>query len=125
MWIQSFILTSHMVSTFADYESVSRTRTSYKLQKRNPQHWQSRQTEDLADVSLSVRKGSSTAKYDIFPVLFNILRFSNEVCDAGDGTEGVCYTGEECTEKVNFFYFLFVCERRFLTINIHCPQGRN
>ena len=72
-----------------------------------------RQTEDLADVSLSVRKGSSTAKYDIFPVLFNILRFSNEVCDAGDGTEGVCYTGEECTEKVIFFVFLFVCERCF------------
>ena len=45
MWIQSFILTSHMISTFADYESVSRTRTSYKLQKRNPQHWQSRQTD--------------------------------------------------------------------------------
>ena len=36
------------------------------------------------------------------PVLFNILRFSNEVCDAGDGTEGVCYTGEECTEKVDY-----------------------
>ena len=47
MWIQSFLLIVHMISTLADYEpaSVSRTRTSYKLQKRNPQHWQSRQTD--------------------------------------------------------------------------------
>ena len=36
----------------------------------------------------------------MLPVLFNILRFNNDVCEAGGGDEGVCYTGEECTNKV-------------------------
>ena len=37
----------------------------------------------------------------VLPVLFNVLRFTNDVCDAGAGEEGVCYTGEECTRKVS------------------------
>ena len=47
MWIQSFLLIVNMISTFADYEpaSLRRTRSSYKLQKRNPQHLQRRQTD--------------------------------------------------------------------------------
>lgn len=34
-----------------------------------------------------------------FPVLFNIVRFSNDACNASDSDTGICYTHAECDQR--------------------------
>eukprot|EP00095_Tigriopus_kingsejongensis_P011993 maker-scaffold1310_size48960-snap-gene-0.10 protein:Tk11993 transcript:maker-scaffold1310_size48960-snap-gene-0.10-mRNA-1 annotation:"PREDICTED: uncharacterized protein LOC100118488" len=57
-------------------------------------------TSIQAGGNLDTESASSRSREERLLSLFQVIRFSNQVCNGGDNSEvGTCYTNSECTAR--------------------------